>query len=64
MLCGGFREGKSDELKLEDVKHRIFTQVLDVWCGRKDCQKVELGEAGQLASVADQFQMSEVTSVL
>ena len=37
MLCGGFREGKSDELKLEDVKHRIFTQVLVVWCGRKDC---------------------------
>ena len=51
-------------LKLKDVEQRTFGKALDVWCGREDCQEVELGQVQQLASVADQFQMTEVTSVL
>ena len=64
MLCGSFSESKSKRLKLNDVDQRAFVQVMDLWCGRKDCLEVELGEVEQLASVADQFQMTEVTSVL
>ena len=56
-LCGSrFMDGKSKKLELSDVEQRAFTKALDLWCGREDCQEVELGE--------DQFQMTEVTSVL
>jgi hypothetical protein len=64
MLCGNFSESREKKLKLEDVDGTAFVKVLDVWCGRKDCQEVALGELQQLASVADRFQMTEVTSVL
>ncbi len=40
---------------------RAFAKALDIWCGR---QEVELGEVARIASVADRFQMTEVTSVL
>ncbi len=64
MLCGSFSESKSKRLKLKDADQRTFIKALDVWCGRGDFQEVELGEVEQLASLADQFQMTEVTSVL
>ncbi len=49
---------------LNDVDGKLFTKALDLWCGRKDCQEVELGEVEQLANVADRFQITAVTSVL
>ena len=64
MLCGSFSESKSKIMELKQVNQRPFVKAMDVWCGRKDCQELELGEVEQLASVADQFQMTEVTSVL
>lgn len=62
MLCGDFSESKAKTLKLADVGEKDFVDVLDLWCGRK--QEVELGEVPQLASLADRFQMTEVTCLL
>jgi hypothetical protein len=45
MLCGSFGESKSKRLKLKYVDQRTFVKALDVWCGRKDGQEVELVEA-------------------
>ena len=66
MLCGNFSESKEKKLKLDDVDGRAFIKVLDVWCGRSDCQEVGLLEIANLASVADRFQVTEVevTSML
>jgi hypothetical protein len=64
MLCGNFSESTGKKLQLNDVDGTIFVKVLDVWCGRDDCQEVALAELPLLATVADQFQMTEVTSVL
>ncbi len=64
MLCGNFSESKEKKLKLDDVDGTAFMKALDVWCGGKDCREVALGEIPLLASVADRFQMTEVTSVL
>ena len=64
MLCGNFSESKEKKLKLDDVDGRAFIKVLDVWCGRNDCQEVGLREIMNLASVADRFQITEVTSML
>ena len=64
MLCGNFSESRGKKLKLNDVDGNIFVKVLDVWCGREDCQELALAELPLLASVADRFQMTEVTSVL
>ena len=59
MLCGNFSESREKKLKLKDVDGTAFKKALDVWCGRKDCQEVALGEIPQLASVADRFSMTE-----
>uniref|UniRef100_A0A7S0QU85 BTB domain-containing protein n=1 Tax=Cryptomonas curvata TaxID=233186 RepID=A0A7S0QU85_9CRYP len=64
MLCGNFSESREKRLKLEDVDGSAFMKALDVCRGRKDCREVALGELPLLASVADRFQMTEVTSVL
>ena len=64
MVCGNFSESKGKKLKLDDVDGRAFVKALDLWCGWEDCQEVELGQVPLLASVADRFQMTEVTSVL
>jgi hypothetical protein len=64
MLCGNFRESKGKKLKFDDVDGKIFIKVLDLWCGKKECREVELGEVQELASVADRFQFTEVVSAL
>ena len=64
MLCGSFSESKEKKLRLDDVEISAFTKTLDVWCGRADGQEMELHELQQLASVADRFQITEVTSAL
>ena len=48
MLCGSFSESKGKKLVVKDVDGKLFTKALDLWCGRKDCQEVELGEVQQL----------------
>jgi hypothetical protein len=47
-----------------DVDGNAFMKAVEVWRRRKDCQEVVLGELTLLASVADRFQTTEVTSVL
>jgi hypothetical protein len=64
MLCGDFSERIGNKLSLDDVDERAFIKTLDVWCGRNDCQEVDLEEVQLLASVAGRFQMTEVKSVL
>ena len=68
MLCGNFSESQASsrakELSLNDVDMTTFTKALDMWCGRKDCEEMDVGEVRQLAIVADQFRMTEVVSLL
>ena len=59
----GFSESKG-KLTLNDVDGMIFINALDLWCGMKDYLEVELGEVQQLASESDQFQITDVTTVL
>ncbi len=49
---------------LNGVDKNVFTDALDVWCGGKGCQEVALAELLLLSSVADWFQMTELTSML
>ncbi len=58
MLCGSFSESKGKKLILNDVDGKIFIKTLDVWCGFG--HDVQLDEMQQVASVADQFQISDV----
>ena len=53
-------------LRYDDVDMMTFTKALDIWCGRKDCQEMELtlDEVKHLLIVADRFQMMEVLSFL
>ena len=64
MLCGSFSESKEKTLRLDDVESRAFIKTLDLWCGKADGQEMELHEVQQLVSVADRFQITEVTSAL
>ena len=72
MLCGRFREGmkvssateKNIELDLADVDQRAFTIALGLCFGRTDLQELELGEAEEVAKVADQYELTVTTSVL
>ncbi len=49
-------------LTLNGVDERVFVKALEVWCGKGGCHELGMGEVQQLASVADQFQMTEVVS--
>jgi hypothetical protein len=64
MLCGSFSESREKKLRLDDVERSTFIKTLDIWCGRVDGQVMELYEVQQLATVADLFQITEVTSLL
>ena len=64
MLCGSFSESKQKKLKIDDVDGLTFIKTLDVWCGKDDCQEIEMGEALELARVADRFQILEVVSAV
>jgi hypothetical protein len=61
---GSFSESKDKKLRLDDVERKTSIKVLDIWCGRVDGQEMELCEVQELASVADRFQIAEVTSLL
>jgi hypothetical protein len=62
MICWSFSESKGKKLMLGDVARRTFIKTLDVWCGREGGQEVELCEVQELTSVADRFQITEITS--
>ena len=64
MLCGSFIESHAKTLKLQDVDGAAFVKTLDVWCGKQSSAEMELGEVRELASIADRFQMTEVSTAL
>ena len=64
MLYGNFIESKEQKIKLTDVDHDAFRMTLDIWCGKQIRAEMVLDDVKKLASVADQFQMTEVSSAL
>jgi hypothetical protein len=64
MMCGSFKESNETKLKLKDVDGAVFRKVLDIWCGKENNGAMELKDVKELASVADRFQMVQVTLVL
>ena len=63
MICGEFIESSSKRLELNGVDGRAFRIVLDLWCGREHCEE-KLSEIQHLAKVADQYQITEVSTAL
>ncbi len=49
---------------MPDVDGRSFGKVLELWSGMEDREEKDLRELHQLARIADQFQISEVSTVL
>ena len=64
MMCGNFKESARGSLELQCVDGRAFGKVLDLWIGKEDLEDKDLREVLQLARIADQFQISEVSAVL
>jgi hypothetical protein len=64
MLCGSFIESHEKKLKFQDVNGVAFGKALGLWCGMESCAGMELGEVKELASVADRFQMTDVSSAI
>ncbi len=51
MLCGSFRESKEKtqkKLKMDNVDASTFIKTLEIWCGKDDCNELEMGDALQL----------------
>ena len=70
MICGDFSESMKTICKdvgqcmrrkicLEDVYVKLFTGVLNLWCGKEEEDK-DMDSALMLASVADRFDVSMV----
>jgi hypothetical protein len=64
MICGTFSESTMTRLELADVDARVYSDVLDMWCGKKDFWNKELGVVMAMASVADRLEMTEVGTAL
>jgi hypothetical protein len=69
MICGSFKEGMGIEtlLPLEDVDASVYSEVLDLWCGKtgpKGLAGKSLEAVMVMASVADRLLMAEVGMVL
>jgi hypothetical protein len=65
MLCGKFNENNEKKtLYIRDVDGNAFRKVMDMWYGKLDNVELALDDIPALASVADRFQISEVTSAL
>ena len=64
MLCGGFREGATRRVSLDDIDVKAFGEVLDLWCGKEDSSEKELREVIVMASLADRLQMEDVVAAL
>ena len=63
MLCGSFVECNAKKLNIYDVDIVTFGKALDLWCGTLSAE-MALDEMRELESVADRFQMTEVSSAL
>ncbi len=58
-------ESNCKKLKLDDVDGAAFRKAFNIWCSKEHCcTEIELDEIRELASVADQFQMTEVILAL
>ncbi len=64
MICGPFMEGMAPRLELDDVDARVFSDVLDLWCGKDGLEDRTLDAAMAMASVADRLDMAEVRATI
>ena len=64
MICGGFREGITRQLSLQDVEGAAFEEVLNLWCGKEGRVEQQLGDVMVMASVADRLEMLDVVAAL
>ncbi len=44
MICGSFSDSVAPRLELEGVDARVYSDVLDMWCGKDVVAKKELGD--------------------
>ena len=63
MICGSFREGRTQRLSLEDVDGKAFEEILKMWCG-KGGRAEHLEDVLVMASVADRLEMLDVYAAL
>ena len=64
MLCGSFSESVTRQFSLDDIDHKIFEEVLNLWCGIEDCNEKDLRDVLTMASLADRLRMAEVVAAL
>ena len=64
MICGGFSEGATRRLLLEEVDGGAFEELLNLWSGKEGRAEQELGDVLVMASVADRLEMLDVSAVL
>jgi hypothetical protein len=64
LLCGRFLERNQKTIEICDVDERDFRAVLDLWCGKADCECKGLEDVLQLASIADRFEITDVSLAL
>jgi hypothetical protein len=60
MICRPFSESMAPRLEIEDVDGGIYSDVLDLWCGKIDLQDESLNAVMAMTSVADRLEMTEV----
>ena len=60
MISMPFSESTAPRLELEDVDGGIFSDVLNLWCGRECLEDKSLDAVMAMASVADRLEMTEV----
>ncbi len=60
MICRPFSERMAMRLELEDVGGVVYSDVLDLWCGKKCSDDKSLYAVMAMASVADRLEMTEV----
>ena len=64
MICRPFSECEAPCLELEDVDGRVYSDILDMWCGKKGLGDKSLDAVMAMASVADRLEMTEVGAAL
>jgi hypothetical protein len=64
MICRPFSECMAPRLELEDVDGVVYSDVLDMWCGKAGLGDKSLDAVMAMASVADRLGMTEVGAAL
>ena len=64
MICRPFSECKAPRLELDDVDGTVYSDVLDMWCGKEGLGDKSLDAVMAMASVADRLGMTEVGAAL